>query len=135
LNTPPSTDHGGRRRVATHVQPIATKEEVILAVTADLIKATAAQLGRQRRELSELETLRAPHLDMISATAAGPPAAIITERMITTARVVASSPALRLAAGDYRRRAMTAALATTWGSVPRTAGCGWRLRRGRRSCC
>jgi AcrR family transcriptional regulator len=89
----------------------ATKEDVILALTAALIKAIAAQLGRQPRELNELAALRAAHLDVIRATAAGPRSGLTTERMITTIRIVASSPALRVADGEFRRRAMTVALA------------------------
>ena len=36
----------------------ATKEDVVLALTADLVEVVAAQLLRQPRELSELEALR-----------------------------------------------------------------------------
>lgn len=96
----------------------ATKEEVVLALSADLVEAIAAQLSRQPRELTELAALRAAHLDMITATAAAPPGGLTTERMITTIRIVASSPALRLAAGEYRRRAMTAALTKHMGVDP-----------------
>jgi AcrR family transcriptional regulator len=96
----------------------ATKEDVILALTADLVDAVAAQLGRRPRELNELQALRAAHLDMIRATAAAAPGGLTTQRMITTIRIVASSPGLRLAAGDYRRRAMTAALAKHIGVGP-----------------
>jgi AcrR family transcriptional regulator len=108
----------------------ATKEDVILALTAALVKAIAAQLPRQPRELSELGALRAAHLDMIRATAAAPPRGLTAERMITTARIVASSPALRLAAGEFRRRAMTVALAKHMGVGPgdrrvRTAVAAW----------
>ncbi len=89
----------------------ATKEDVVLALTADLVGAIAAQLFRQPRQLSELETLRGAQIDMIKATAAAPPGGLTTQRMIATIRIVASSPALRMAAGEYRRHAMTAALA------------------------
>jgi AcrR family transcriptional regulator len=93
----------------------ATKEDVVLALTTDLVDAIAAQLFRQPRELSELEALRAAHIGMIRATAAGPPGGLTTERMITTIRIVASSPTLRVAAGEFRRRAMTVALAKHMG--------------------
>jgi AcrR family transcriptional regulator len=93
----------------------ATKEDVVLALTTDLVDAIAAQLFRQPRELSELEALRAAHIGMIRATAAGPPGALTTERMLTTIRIVASSPTLRVAAGEFRRRAMTVALAKHMG--------------------
>ena len=96
----------------------ATKEEVVLALTADLIDAIAAQLGRQPREQNELEALRAAHLNMIRATATAPPGGLTTRRLITTIRIVASSPALRLAAGEYRRHAMTVALAKHRGVGP-----------------
>ncbi len=93
----------------------ATKEDVVLALTGDLVNAIAEQLFRQPRELGELDALRAAHIDMIRATAAAPPGGLTTERMITTIRIVAWSPALRVAAGEYRRHAMTAALAQHMG--------------------
>ncbi len=71
----------------------ATKEDVILGPDPVLVKAIAAQLPRQPRELSELEALRRVHLDMIRATAAAPP-------------------------GGTHRRAMTAALAKHMGVGP-----------------
>ena len=51
----------------------ATKEDVILALTADVVDAIAARLVRQPAELSELDALRAAQIDMIKATAVGTP--------------------------------------------------------------
>jgi AcrR family transcriptional regulator len=109
----------------------ATKEDVILALNADLVDAIAARLVRQPAELSELDALRAAQIDMVRATASAPPGGLTTERLITTARIVASSPALRMAAGEYRRRAMTVALANWMGAGVvderrvRLAGAAW----------
>src|SRR6218665_1698438 len=68
----------------------ATKEDVVLALSTDIVEAIGAPLPRQPRELTELAALRAAHLDPIRATAAAPPDGLTPERMITTIRIVAS---------------------------------------------
>ncbi len=93
----------------------ATKDAVVLALVDDMVDAIAVELARQPAELSELEALRAAHVDMVTATAAAPPGGFTAERLLTTARIVTSSPALRLAAGEFRRHAVTVALAERMG--------------------
>ena len=93
----------------------ATKDAVVMALIDDLVEAIAVELGRQPAGLSELEALRAAHVDMVKATATAPPGGFTAERLLTTARIVTSSPALRLASGEFRRHAVTVALAQRMG--------------------
>jgi len=88
----------------------ATKDAVVLALVDDMVDAIAVQLVRQPAELCEFEALRAAHVDMVRATATAPPGGFTAERLLTTARIVTSSPALRLAVGEFRRHAITVAL-------------------------
>jgi AcrR family transcriptional regulator len=88
----------------------ATKDAVVLALVDDMVDAIAVQLARQPAELSELEALKAAHVDMARATATTPPGGFTAERLLTTVRIVTSSPALLLAAGEFRQHAVTVAL-------------------------
>ncbi|MCW2653562.1 MAG: transcriptional regulator, TetR family [Mycobacterium sp.] len=93
----------------------ATKDAVVLALVDDMVEAIAVELSHQPRELSELEALRAAHIDMAKTTAGAPPGGFTAERLLTTARIVTSSPSLRLVAGEFRRHAVTVALAERMG--------------------
>jgi AcrR family transcriptional regulator len=93
----------------------ATKDAVILALVDDFVEAIAAELVHQPAELCELEALRCAHLDMIRASASARPGGLTTERLMTTARIVQSSPTLRLAAALFRQHAVTLALAERMG--------------------
>lgn len=93
----------------------ATKDAVVLALVDDMSDAIAVQLLRQPAELNELEALRAAHLEMARATASTPQGGFTAERLLTTARIVTSSPALRLAVGEFRGHAVAIALAQRLG--------------------
>jgi AcrR family transcriptional regulator len=93
----------------------ATKDAVILAMIDGMVDAIAVQLERQPPGLSELETLLAAHVDMVKATALASPDGFTTERLKTTARIVNSSPALRLAASEFRPNSVTRVLAKRMG--------------------
>jgi AcrR family transcriptional regulator len=93
----------------------ATKDAVILALIDDMVDAIAAQLERQPPDMAELEALLAAHVDMVRATASAPPDGFTTERLKTTARIVNSSPALRLAASEFRPNSVTRVLANRMG--------------------
>jgi len=93
----------------------ATKDAVIIALIDDMVDAIAVQLTRQPAHLNELEALLAAHIDMVRATASAPPDGFTTERLKTTARIVNSSPALRLAASEFRTNSVTLALADRMG--------------------
>lgn len=93
----------------------ATKDAVILAILDDMVDAIAVQLARQPAELGELHALRAAHVDMVKATVTASPGGFTAARLVTMARIVASSPTLRLVAGEFRRHAVTVALAKRMG--------------------
>lgn len=93
----------------------ATKDAVILALIDDMVDAIAVQLERQPSGLTELEALLAAHVAMVRATASAPPDGFTTERLKVTARIVNSSPALRLAASEFRPNSVALALAKRMG--------------------
>ena len=93
----------------------ATKDAVILALIDDMVDAIAVQLKRQPPHLGELEALLNAHIDMVKATASAAPDGFTTERLKTTARIVNSSPALRLAASEFRTNSVTRVLAERMG--------------------
>jgi AcrR family transcriptional regulator len=92
-----------------------TKDAVILALIDDMVDAIAVQLERQPPGLGELEALLAAHIDMVKATADAPLDGFTTERLTTTARIVNSSPTLRLAASEFRPNSVTRVLAKRMG--------------------
>lgn len=93
----------------------ATKDAVVLALVDDMVEAIAVELERQPAELNEFEALQAAHVDMARRTVTAAPGGFTAERLLTTARIVTSSPSLRLAAGEFRRHAVTVALAERMG--------------------
>ena len=93
----------------------ATKDAVIIALIDDMVDAIAVQLSKQPAHLTELEALFAAHADMIRATASAPKDGFNTERLKTTARIVNSSPALRLAASEFRTNSVTLELSERMG--------------------
>jgi len=93
----------------------ATKDAVILALIDEMVDAIAVQLKRQPPGLNQLEALLAAHVDMVKATAGAPPDGFTTERLTTTARIVNSSPTLRLAASEFRPNSVTRVLAERMG--------------------
>lgn len=93
----------------------ATKDAVILALIDDMVDAIAVQLQRQPRDLNELEALLGAHVAMVKATASAPPGGFTTERLKVTARIVNSSPALRLAASEFRPNSVAMVLAHRMG--------------------
>jgi AcrR family transcriptional regulator len=92
----------------------ATKDAVIHALVDEIVEAIAVQLLRQPAELSELDALRAAHVDMLQATKSAPPGGLTAERFMTTVRIVCSSPPL-LASSEHRRDAVIEALARRMG--------------------
>jgi AcrR family transcriptional regulator len=93
----------------------ATKDAVIIALIDDMVDAIAVQLAMQPPHLTELEALFAAHAGMIKATASAPQDGFTTERLKTTGRIVNSSPALRLAASEFRANSVTLELCERMG--------------------
>ena len=96
----------------------ATKDAVILALIDDMTAAIALQLARQPAGLSPLDAMFGAHIEMIKATASVSGDGFTTERLKTITRIVNSSPALRLAASDFRDHAVTRTLADRMGVEP-----------------
>ncbi len=96
----------------------ATKDAVILALIDDMTAAIAQQLARQPPGLSPLAAMFGAHIEMIKGTASVSGDGFSTERLKTITRIVNSSPALRLAASDFRDHAVTRALADRMGVEP-----------------
>jgi AcrR family transcriptional regulator len=92
-----------------------TKDAVILALIDDMVDAIAVQLRTQPPHLSELEALLAAHIAMVKATATATPDGFTTERLKTTARIVNSSPTLRLTASEFRTNSVTRVMASRMG--------------------
>lgn len=93
----------------------ATKDAVILALIDDMTAAIAVQLARQPPELSPLDAMFGAHVAMIEGTATASADGFTTERLKTITRIVNSSPALRLAASDFRDHAVTQGLGERMG--------------------
>lgn len=93
----------------------ATKDAVILALIDDMTAALALQLARQPPGLSPLDAMFGAHIEMIKGTASVSGDGFTTERLKTITRIVNSSPALRLAASDFRDHAVTQTLAERMG--------------------
>ena len=93
----------------------ATKDAVIMALIDDMSDALTVQLERQPTELCPMEALLAAHSAMIRATVSAPPGGFTTARMFTLARIVNSSPTLRMASGEFREHSVTHTLAMRMG--------------------
>jgi AcrR family transcriptional regulator len=93
----------------------ATKDSVILALIDDMVDVIAAQLAQQPPELAELEALLAAHIAMIRASMTAAEDGFTTARLKMVARIVNSSPGLRLAASEFRTHAVTHVLAKRLG--------------------
>jgi AcrR family transcriptional regulator len=89
----------------------ATKDAVILALIDDMVDVIAAQLAQQPPELAELDALLAAHIAMMRASTTAAEGGFTTARLKTMARIVNSSPGLRLAASEFRAHAVTLVLA------------------------
>jgi len=93
----------------------ATKDAVILALIDQVVDAVAAELARQPSDLSDLQALLAAHVTAFKNTTFAAPGGLTTERLLATARIVTSSPALRQAVSDFRADATRIALAERMG--------------------
>ena len=80
----------------------ATKDAVVLALMDDLSGVIATHLARQPAEINHLQALVSAYVDTVYASASARPGGFTTPRLVTTARIVMSSPGLRLASGAFR---------------------------------
>jgi AcrR family transcriptional regulator len=93
----------------------ATKDAIALAMIDNAVDLAAAELARQPADISHFEALRRSYVAMYTNTKAAPPGDLTEERMMCTARIIMSSPALRQAAVEFRPHAVNVELAKRMG--------------------
>ena len=115
----------------------ATKDAIALALIDDAIELAAVELAHQPTDINHFEALRRAYVAMYTATKSARPGGLSADRMMSTVRIIMTSPSLRQAALEYRRHAINAELAkrlqiavdsrrlrlisAVWGSIIMTA--------------
>jgi AcrR family transcriptional regulator len=93
----------------------ATKDAIALALIDDAIDLAAAELARQPADLNHFEALRRSYVVMYTNTKTARPGELSAERLMCTARIIMTSPALRQAAVEFRPHAINVELAKRLG--------------------
>jgi AcrR family transcriptional regulator len=93
----------------------ATKDAIALALIDEALETTAAVLADQPTDISHFEALRRSYVAMYTNTKTAPPGELTAERMMCTARIIMSSPALRQTAIEFRPHAVNVELAKRMG--------------------
>jgi AcrR family transcriptional regulator len=93
----------------------ATKDAVIMALIDQVVDSVAAELANQPADIGDLEALKAAHVSAFKNTTFAGAGALTSERLLATARIVTSSPALLLAVSEFRAQGTNLALAERMG--------------------
>jgi len=93
----------------------ATKDAIALALIDDVLDKTAVILADQPANLNHFEALRRSYIVMYNDAKTAPPGELTAERMMCTARIIMTSPALRQAAVEFRPHAVNVELAKRMG--------------------
>jgi AcrR family transcriptional regulator len=93
----------------------ATKDAIALALIDDAVDLAAAELARQPADLNNFEALRRSYIAMYINTKTAPPGELTAERLMCTARIIMTSPALRQAAVEFRPHSVNVVLARRMG--------------------
>jgi AcrR family transcriptional regulator len=93
----------------------ATKDAVVLTLLEDLVAAVAVELAKVPYDVPVLEALRSAHVTVLNRVGAGGVDGLTTDRIVLMLRIVNSTPALKMAATEFRPHAITAALAERLG--------------------
>jgi AcrR family transcriptional regulator len=93
----------------------ATKDAVVLASIDYVVDVVAAELARQPDEIDHLQALYRAHVDAFLSTKTGAFTGLTADRLLAAARIINSSPALRLVASEVRMDAVNAALSRRMG--------------------
>ena len=96
----------------------ATKDAVVLAFIDDVVDNIAVELARQPADISDLEALYRAHVQAFNNTKTAPANGLTAERLLASARIITSSPALMKIASEFRMDAVSAALAERMGVAP-----------------
>lgn len=93
----------------------ATKDAIVLGLIDDAVNLAAAELARQPADLNHFEALRRSYMVMYTNTKSARPGELTAERLMCTARIIMTSPALRQAAVEFRPHAVNIELAKRLG--------------------
>jgi AcrR family transcriptional regulator len=93
----------------------ATKDAVIMALIDDAVAKVAVELTRQPADVSPLEALLNAHIGALTNTGSAPTGGLTIERLLSTLRIIMSSPVLRQTAAEFRTDATNLALAERMG--------------------
>ena len=115
----------------------ATKDAVVLAFVDEVIESVAVELTAQPADIGHLEAVYRAHAQAFLKTKTAPPTQLTADRLLASARIVTSSPALMHTASQFRADAVNVALtrrmgvpgddrrlkltAVVWGSIIMTA--------------
>ncbi|MEW2478443.1 TetR family transcriptional regulator [Mycobacterium sp. NPDC049093] len=115
----------------------ATKDAVVLAFVDEVIESVAVELTAQPDDIGHLEAVYRAHVQAFLKTKTAPPTQLTADRLLASARIVTSSPALMHTASQFRADAVNVALsrrmgvpgddrrlkltAVVWGSIIMTA--------------
>ncbi|WP_081286275.1 TetR/AcrR family transcriptional regulator [Mycolicibacterium sp.] len=93
----------------------ATKDAVVLAFVDEVIESVAVELAAQPADIGHLEALYRAHVQAFLKTKTAPPTQLTADRLLASARIVTSSPALMHTASQFRADAVNVALARRMG--------------------
>ncbi|WP_232374823.1 TetR/AcrR family transcriptional regulator [Mycolicibacterium mengxianglii] len=94
----------------------ATKDAVVLTLLEDLVAEVADELAGIPFSVPVLEALRSAHVNVLRAVSAGTVPGLSNERIVLMLRLITSTPALRVAATEFRPMTTVHALAERMGS-------------------
>ncbi len=93
----------------------ATKDAVVLAFIDEVEELIALELASQPPDISHVEALYRSNVAVCLRAKSAPEDGLTAERLLASTRILASSPALMLAASDYPTGAINSALAARMG--------------------
>ncbi len=93
----------------------ATKDAVMLAFVDEVIEMVALELAAQPAGIGDIEALYRAHVQAFLKTKTAPPTQLTSERLLASARIITSSPALMQSASEFRADAVNVVLAQRMG--------------------
>jgi len=93
----------------------ATKDAVVLAFVDEVIEMVAIELEAQPAEIGDIEALYRAHVQAFLKTKTAPPTQLTSDRLLASARIITSSPALIQSASEFRADAVNVVLARRMG--------------------
>jgi AcrR family transcriptional regulator len=93
----------------------ATKDAVVLAFVDEVIAMVALELAAQPAGIGDIEALYRAHVQAFLNTKTASPTQLTSERLLASARIITSSPALMQSASEFRADAVNVVLAKRMG--------------------